>query len=251
MEFHPDKCEVLTVTNKRTPVIFPYHLHDIQLKRCKEAKYLGVTFASDLTFCKHITNITSKANKSLGFLKRNIQISSPDLKSTAYTTLVRPLLEFAPTIWDPYPSGKRPQQNPYRTYEPSKYSDQLEMIQRRAARYVLHRYHNTSSVTEMLQKLNWVSLQERRRQCRLVMFYKLHHHLVHVITPGFLVPVSRSTHRGHPFTYYRPNVRLQSTQFSFYHRTIPEWNALPQHVVEAPSLDSFKSRLISGASRHV
>ena len=40
-------------------------------------------------------------------------------------------------------------------------ADQLEMIQRRAARWVTGRYHNTSSVTDMLHSLDWRTLGQR------------------------------------------------------------------------------------------
>ena len=38
--------------------------------------------------------------------------------------------------------------------------DQLEMVQRRAARWVTGRYHNTSSVSDMLRSLDWRSLEQ-------------------------------------------------------------------------------------------
>jgi hypothetical protein len=47
-------------------------------------------------------NITSKGNKSLGYLKRNLQISNPEVKSRAYQALVRPKLEYSCSIWNPY-----------------------------------------------------------------------------------------------------------------------------------------------------
>jgi len=51
----------------------------------------------------------------------------------------------------------------------------LEMIQRRAARYVLNRYNNyVSSVNEMLQELQYHALEERRKKDRLFLFYKIH-----------------------------------------------------------------------------
>ena len=54
-------------------------------------------------------------------------------------------------IWDPH---TRTQIN------------QIEKVQRRAARYVTNRYHNTSSVTDMLQNLNWPSLEITRTRVR-------------------------------------------------------------------------------------
>jgi hypothetical protein len=44
----------------------------------------------------------------------------------------------------------------------------LESVQRRAARYVTKRYHNTSSVTSMLNDLNWNTLENRRNINRVM-----------------------------------------------------------------------------------
>ena len=82
-----------------------YNLHGKTLATADLAKYLGVTIASDLRWNKHIDTITSKANRTLGFLKRNLKINSTPLKSTAYKTMIRPSLEYACTVWDPYTQG--------------------------------------------------------------------------------------------------------------------------------------------------
>ena len=61
-------------------------------------------------------------------------------------TLVRPIMEYAVCVWDPY----------------QKYlTDNIEKIQRRAARWVLSNYRQQSSVTDMLHQLQWPSLQQR------------------------------------------------------------------------------------------
>ena len=125
MKFHPDKCNVLTISKKRTPAKYSYTLHGHNLEHVTAAKYLGCTIASDLKWGKHISNICSKANNTISFLKRNLNISNKSIKEKAYVSLVRPTLEYASSVWDPY------QQNDiYR----------LEMVQRRAARYVTNRY---------------------------------------------------------------------------------------------------------------
>jgi hypothetical protein len=54
------------------------------------------------------------------------------------------------------------------------------VFQRRAARYACNRHHNTSSVTDMLQTLTWHTLQQRRLKAKLIMFYKIVHHIVAV-----------------------------------------------------------------------
>jgi hypothetical protein len=53
--------------------------------------------------------------------------------------------------------------------------NKLEMVQRRAARYVQNNYHNTSSVTSMIDTLGWPTLAERRLKTRLIMLLSLDH----------------------------------------------------------------------------
>ena len=133
------------VTRKQNPIIHDYTLHGKVLETVDSAKYLGVTLTRDLRWNRHVENIAYKANRSLGFLQRNLRINSSNLKSLAYKTLVRPLLEYSSAAWDPF------------TKENVK---KLEMVQRRAARYVFNRYNYVSSVNEMLQELQWNTLEK-------------------------------------------------------------------------------------------
>ena len=102
MSFNPSKCQVIHVTRRKTPLQTKYPLHGCVLESVPPAKYLGVTLSEDLKWSEHINNITKKANQKLGFLKCNIRVHNKDLKSTAYKTLVRPQLEYAPTVWSPH-----------------------------------------------------------------------------------------------------------------------------------------------------
>ena len=168
MEFHPDKCEVISITWKQKPVLYEYTLHGQKLKHVDAVKYLGVQISHDLRWDKHIDYITSKANSTLSFLRRNINISNPRVKEQSYTTLVRPVLEYSQTVWDPYTAGG---------------VNKIESVQRRAARFTLSRYRRTSSVSAMLAELNWQTLAERRRLARLTIFYKIHYNLVAITMP--------------------------------------------------------------------
>ncbi len=102
MEFHPGKCQVLTFTRRRVPVYFEYKLYGLVLENVRIAKYLGVTFQNNMRFTNHINKITSSVTASLGFLRRNLNIDCPQLKTTAYKSLVQPILEYACTVWDLY-----------------------------------------------------------------------------------------------------------------------------------------------------
>ena len=142
MEIHPDKCTVLTVSKKKQPLAFNYTLHGHILQHETSTKYIGCTLTSDIN-----EGPTLKANRTLGFLQRNLHISSRNIEQQAYKTLVRPQLEYSSTVWDPYQPG---------------HIDSIEKVQRRAARYVMGKYRNRSSVGDiMLEQLEWKSLQTR------------------------------------------------------------------------------------------
>ena len=204
----------------RTPLTPPRKV----LETVNSAKYLGVTLTSDLRWSRHAENIVYKANQSLGFLRRNLRINSPNLKSLAYKTLVRPLLEYSSAAWDPY------------TKENVK---KLEMVQRRAARYVLNRFNYLSSVDEMLQELQWNTLEERRKKDRLVMFYKIHNDQTGIDTEKYLKPLGRVSRHVNNQAYEVPFAFTDYYKFSYFPRTINEWNVLPNETVNASSLTAF------------
>jgi len=60
MEFNAAKCEVIRITTKRNPIIFPYQIHQTTLNATNQAKYIGVTIIPDLSWKCHIDNITKK-----------------------------------------------------------------------------------------------------------------------------------------------------------------------------------------------
>ena len=73
MALNAEKCEVIRITNKKRPLCSDYFIHNQKLALRTEAKYLGVTIGSDLSWSRHADNITKKAKSTMGFLKRNIR----------------------------------------------------------------------------------------------------------------------------------------------------------------------------------
>ena len=187
-----------------------------------------MTITSDLKWNRHIDSAATKPNKVLGFLRRNLKVKSSSLKEKAYKTLVRHSMEYAAMVWDPYTQSN---------------ISRLEMVQRRAARYTLNQWDRCASVTAMLSPLAWCPLWVRRRDMRLVMLYKISNSLVKVPTNGYLLPVSRATRNCHALGFLIPHSSKEFHKFSFYPQTIREWNALPTHIPESDSLESFKSNL--------
>ena len=117
------------------------------------------------------------------------------------------------------------------------------MVQRRAARYATNRYHNTSSVTDMLQDLDWESLESRRVKIQLTLLFKVIQDLVDIPAAAYLMPASTRTRANHTKKFRQISSRSDAYKFSFFPRTIPVWNSLPATVAEAPDLVSFKQGL--------
>ena len=91
---------------------------------------------------------------TLAFVRRNVYPCPQHIKKSAYTTLVRPLLEYSQSVWDPYTKTL---------------VNKIEMIQRRAARFCHNDYKTIEKgcMSEMIGKLNLEPLNIRRTNRRL------------------------------------------------------------------------------------
>ena len=247
MRFNASKCYILSVEKKST---YFYKLCDTILKEVQSNPYLGVLFSNDMKWSNHINKICKKANSTLGFLRRNLYRCPSSCRKNAYISLVRSLLEYGAVVWDPY--TKRD-------------VDTLERVQRAAARFISGDYKSRTpgSVLHLLNKLKLQSLQDRRRDLRLVFFYKVVEGLVPAMPyQKFLTQQKqgrkiRSTRNSSYLThnpvdsYIRNNDRCflvqpcKSDQLknSFFTRTVIDWNSLDNDIVNAKSIGCFRSAL--------
>ena len=83
-----------------------YTLEGTDLENVESIKYLGVTITSDLRWNTHVSNVYTKANRTLGFLRRNLYSCPQEVKEAAYKGLVRPVLDYGSSVWDPCYSTK-------------------------------------------------------------------------------------------------------------------------------------------------
>ena len=233
MRFNASKCNIMHISRSKTPLTKFYSLSNTVLDVVSSAKYLGVTITDDLQWSSHVSNITSKSNRMLGFLRRNLRGCPQKLKETAYIAMVRSVLEYSATIWDPYLKKDK---------------SSVEKIQRRAARFVKSDYRYTSSVSQMIKDLGWRDLDLRRRDIGLALLYK-------IVNPSDkdkyavtvedldLVKADSRTRSNHPWKFKQVSCKTPAFRNFFPLNTIADWNQLPASVVSAPSSTSFKTRL--------
>ena len=223
MSFHPSKCQTMHITNKRRPLESVYTIHGQTLEKVDSTKYLGINLHKTLSWKTHVDVISKRANNMCSFLSRNLHKCSKDTKEAAYRSLVRPLVEYASPVWDPHTKAD---------------TDKLERVQRRAARFVCGDYKQTNSVSAMINQLGRESLQQRRKQAKAIVMYRIVYRLVAIPT---VVLIPTMSIRGNLFLI--PYARTVTYQKSFFPDTIRIWNALDANTKTCTSLDQFKSEV--------
>ena len=156
---------------------------------------------------------------------KKLKAKNPQLRERAYKAIVRPQVEYAAPVWDP------------------NHQDdilKIEMVQKRVARRVLGDYSPYSSVIDMPGKLGWRTLEQRRSDCRLVLFYKIVYGYAAVPLPIYVIPLTRTLRTSHPLAYRQPCAGTDYYKYSFHPLAVVQWNNRPVPVATLTSLDSFK-----------
>ena len=214
MEFHPAKCEFIRFSRKRNKTPLPtYHLHQEEIPTTKKIKYLGVNIQEDLKWHSHVEYITSKASTTLGFVKRTIPPQSTQLRARAYKQLIRPVLEYASCSWDPLPKTL---------------TTKVEAVQRRSARVVFNIPRTSkASTTDMLSRLEWDPLEDRRLRRRACLFRAMHYQEVKTpISDYVALNTCQTSTRRHGLQYRQEHHNTKAHMSTFFVCTSKTWNQL-------------------------
>ena len=171
MEFHPSKCQVISITNKVKPIIGNHQTHNHIPEQVHCAKYLGIYVDSKLTFSTHVDAIVKKANSTRAFLARNIPQCCRKVRQMVYATYIRPIVEYALPAWDPH--SKRD-------------TNRIEMVRHMCILHAAGNCDHIGSVTFLLKYPNWPTLQGRKHQNRLAVMYRILHNPVDIRWQSFL-----------------------------------------------------------------
>ena len=86
MKFNVAKCHSMKVTryqhNKQ--ILFDCSLHNQILENVQSEKYLGITISDNMDWGQHLSEFSSKATKTLGFLSRNLAFAPKSTMEVAY-----------------------------------------------------------------------------------------------------------------------------------------------------------------------
>ncbi len=229
MTLNPSKCKFMLISRKRNGNISPHipiSLNGLALESVPVFKYLGLMLTSDLSWSKHIQDTCTKAKKILGVLYRRFyQHADERTLRQLYISIVRPHLEYAAPVWDPHLR---------------KDCELLEHTQKFAFKICTKTWDK--GYDDLMDMINLPPLANRRLHLKLCSLYKIVHDLSY-FPPNIVVPKVTRSLTCTPYTLQQPFARTNSYFYSFVPRSISLWNALPEFVVSAPSLLSFKHSL--------
>ena len=183
---------------------------------------INIGIQSSLRWDSHINFIIGKANRVLRLIRRTFGSKDPVAIKTALNALARPILEYACPVWNPY---------------------LVKHIQRRANRL---KYGSDKSYIERLTELKLSTLELRRKYLCLVHLYKI---IQGYSDFGYTTYVDQTsptrTRSNHNFKIRPRAARTNYFKFSFFNRYVNDWNSLPNSVMSASSLNSFKILLLN------
>ena len=184
----------MRITLRHNTINADYHLGGCTLSMVTQYPHLGVTISNTMSWQNHLNNITSRANRVLGLIKRNLGGTSQKLRQEAYFSLVRPHLEYCSNVWNPYTK---------------KEVNKIENTQRRAVRFFLNNYNQSDSVFAMINHRRWDSLEKRRQLSCLLLMRSIQNKLIAINGNLYFTPMLPTSTE-----YYLPiNIKLSQLAF--------------------------------------
>ena len=257
MELNISKCTYLRFGKGKKEEVRNYSIGGIQLKVVDNYKYLGVVFNKDLTWKDQVERVTKKGITSLNFVFRQLYGVDIKIKEQAYRSLIRPILEYATSVWDPYREGE---------------IKEVEKVQRLAARRVtgytkkwqIEKNKKGEEVkvfvkpSELVKQLGWDLLEKRRKDDRLCDYFRAMEGRggwKELYTKIEMDMAERNCRRNNGRKVMLKSSRKDVGKYSFMNRTGGEWNKLDGEVFrvndgQEPSVHIFRRNMKSLNNNH-
>ena len=198
----------------------------IPIEKGDSEKDLGVIIDKDFKFSEHINSKIKISNRNIGLIFRTFTYLDKEMFLNLFKSVVRPHLEYASTVWSP-------------VYKKDKIA--IENVQKRATKLVKCVSHLPYS--ERHRALGLPTLEYRRERADVTQVYKILHGMDKMDKKKLFTMSDYPATRGHSLKLFKRRSRLQIRANFFSNRVVDVWNSLPEYVVQAPSLNCFKSRL--------
>src|SRR5882757_10126808 len=143
MSLNINKCEVMHMSRKRSPIISIYNLCNEPLAVVNSVKYLGVTINDKLSWDTHTAITVKKGFSSLYSINRTLKDSTKAVRELAYKTVVRPIMDYCGSVCDPSNVTE---------------IEQIERVNRKAIRLVTKTFDRNVSTSSLLSRNQWPSL---------------------------------------------------------------------------------------------
>nr|CAH8822191.1 unnamed protein product [Trichobilharzia regenti]CAH8832846.1 unnamed protein product [Trichobilharzia regenti]CAH8851638.1 unnamed protein product [Trichobilharzia regenti]CAH8868946.1 unnamed protein product [Trichobilharzia regenti]CAH8876533.1 unnamed protein product [Trichobilharzia regenti] len=223
LEINLSKSVVMHVSHSH---VHNYSMNGITLPVVTEYKDLGVVVQHDLKTATNCRTAATKGFRMLWAIRKAFANFDADIFRILYPTYIRPHLEYG--IQAASPCFK---------YE----IDLLERVQRVGTKLI--KGFSTLSYEERLSRLGLFPLSYRRLRGDLILAYRILRNDFGANLSKLFLPSSTNQLRGHHLKVQKPRSNRLRLEIRFSHRIVNHWNSLPEHVVSAPSVDSFKARL--------
>ena len=202
-----------------------YTISGTQISTNDSIKDLGIIVDNQLKFHDQTNFVVTKANRTLAIIRRSFNFTDKTMYLNLYKSLVRPIIEYGNVIWGP--SYILDQQS-------------IESVQRRFTKFLFD--FNDVSYPDRLSTLGLPSLQYRRLRGDMIHIYRMVYNNIGLDLSDFFT-TSTSITRGHTHTFFKPHAVSRQRSNFFTIRSIDAWNNLPECVIKAHSIDSFKNLL--------
>lgn len=211
-----DKCEVMSISRSRSPIIFNYTINDIVVKRVSSHIDLGVVIDSEFNFYQHIDRITTASWKTLGFVTRSCKnLNSLKAMKAVYCALVRAKLEYASVVWNPI-------------FDVHSYK--IERIQNKFIKFLIWKLDGAypelgSDYVALRKRLGLFTLKDRRLCATAMLLNRIvNGHVDCIDLLESIKFVASSSRPGRPF--YLPSVRTNFAKTSPVYRLLSSGNTL-------------------------
>ena len=193
----------------------------IVIQNAQLTKDLGISVEHNLKFKKHISDIINRSNQRSALIFRSFLSHNQNNLLRAYKTYVRPLMEYASSIWSPT------------------LITQIMAFEATQKRFT-KRLPNLSTLTysDRLTTLKLQPLEHRRLITDLILCYKIIHKNTSISFSDFFKFPYKTSPRGHSLHLSIPKLTHKS---SFAYRIVSTWNSLPENIVPAPTSKHCKN----------